>query len=114
MMNDIEEVVAVDTQLPEDPYSPLQAGGDAGGSRHGEILSCRRCQTASLASHKFCPQCGEPLWEPCVHCGTVCPAGERFCGLCVREPGRRHPSADGAVRNEPADGGALAGRGPLR
>ena len=82
MMNDIEEDVGVDTQLPEDPFSPLQAGGDAAGSRHGEVLSCRRCQAASVVSHKFCPQCGEPLWEPCVHCGTVCPAGERFCGSC--------------------------------
>ena len=82
MMNDTEEAVAVDAQLPDDPYSPMQAGGDAPQPHRNEVLVCRRCQTASLASHKFCPQCGEPLWEPCVHCGTVCPAGERFCGLC--------------------------------
>ena len=35
-----------------------------------------------MATHKFCAQCGEPLWEPCVHCGAVCPAAERFCGVC--------------------------------
>ena len=27
-------------------------------------------------------RCGEPLWEPCVHCGATSPAGERFCGDC--------------------------------
>jgi type IV pilus assembly protein PilM len=81
-MNDTEEAVAVDTHLPEDAYSPMQAGGSMSQSTRGEVVSCRRCQTDSVASHKFCPECGEPLWEPCVHCGTVGPAGERFCSVC--------------------------------
>jgi type IV pilus assembly protein PilM len=83
MIDDTEEAVAVDTHLPEDPYSPIRsAGGDAPPPRREEALTCHRCQTSNKANHKFCSRCGEPLWEPCVHCGEIGPAAERFCGIC--------------------------------
>ena len=83
MMNDTEEAVAVDTHLPENPHSPMHpVGGDGPRASREDFLVCRRCQSASVANHKFCSQCGEPLWEPCVHCGEIGPAAERFCGFC--------------------------------
>ncbi len=48
----------------------------------GESLHCQRCKSVNRGDHKYCAECGEPLWEPCVHCNTICPASERFCGSC--------------------------------
>ena len=45
-------------------------------------LRCRGCRAGNPATRKFCSHCGQPLWEPCSQCGTICAAGERFCGAC--------------------------------
>ena len=61
---------------------------------------CAKCQTANLASNKFCSGCGTPLVAPtaeatvpsaaiaapadntCPSCATVNPTGQVFCGQC--------------------------------
>jgi type IV pilus assembly protein PilM len=45
-------------------------------------VCCPRCEAGNLRQHKFCAKCGTALWEPCLGCGALCAAGERYCGTC--------------------------------
>lgn len=75
-----------------DPAAPAGPGAMAAIAGGGEnmsnlatlagLITCPECQRASPQDRKFCPGCGHALWEPCVKCGTLCAAGERFCGSC--------------------------------
>lgn len=69
-------------QMPPDPRTANRAQSGLSDHNQGAVLTCGLCQTANPATRRFCKKCGEPLWEPCVHCGTICVSGERFCGAC--------------------------------
>jgi type IV pilus assembly protein PilM len=48
----------------------------------GAGVVCRHCRAPNPAVRKYCGNCGKPLWQPCIECGTLIGAGEKFCGAC--------------------------------
>lgn len=59
---------------PAQPAQPAQAG---------PVKVCPKCNTALVASAKFCMECGTSLVPPrCSRCGQAAQAGAKFCIEC--------------------------------
>lgn len=48
----------------------------------GDTVRCSNCGTLIPAGAKFCPECGTQLAARCPHCGTVLSPGAKFCMEC--------------------------------
>jgi class 3 adenylate cyclase/tetratricopeptide (TPR) repeat protein len=46
-------------------------------------MPCPQCGTVSPAGAKFCPECAAPLAASCPACGSPTPAGAKFCPECA-------------------------------
>lgn len=68
----------VQPQQPPPPQQPPSAPAPAQAT-----INCPKCGTATLASAKFCAECGTGLKPvPCPNCGTVPAANAKFCIEC--------------------------------
>lgn len=51
-------------------------------SAPSQVIRCAGCHQDNSAERKFCGNCGNKLWEPCLDCDSINPVDERFCGNC--------------------------------
>jgi membrane protease subunit (stomatin/prohibitin family) len=61
--------------------------GSMQGAYQGGGTPCQKCGTMIPAGVRFCPNCGNaagaaPSGPPCPKCGTVAPMGTKFCPNC--------------------------------
>src|SRR5437763_4488278 len=45
-------------------------------------MTCAHCGTVNPAGQRFCGSCGSALAQTCASCGAANPGGQRFCGEC--------------------------------
>jgi len=81
---DRQLAIEEDVQWRDESIHGSSGVREAGGENpSGGPVPCRRCGSLNRPELKFCPHCGDLLWEPCAKCGTLCPTGEMtFCGTC--------------------------------
>jgi len=68
-------------------------------------MSCTACGTVNPAGRKFCGECGARLARACASCGAPLDAGQKFCGEC----GTAQAAAGAVV---PAQGPVVPAQGP--
>jgi class 3 adenylate cyclase/tetratricopeptide (TPR) repeat protein len=60
-------------------------------------MPCPQCGTVSPAGAKFCPECATPLAASCPTCGSPTPASAKFCPECATPLAAGGPAAGTSV-----------------
>ena len=75
-------------------------------------MTCSTCGTVNPAGRKFCGECGARLAVPCASCGASLDGGQKFCGECGTPVAATAPGA-AAIGHSPSPAATAASTGPV-